>query len=115
MKTKCLAIGIILLFVGTCAISSVPAKTVNGIIYENNNQGVTFTFVGFIKDKNLTQLEEDRFNVTFTCILVFCCVYLPYNESRYFDIFHYPEAYRIPYCNYTGIFNEHFVCAKFYW
>jgi len=84
---------------------------------ENNNlETYTFTFVGFITDKNVTihQPEGDLYNVSFTCILVF--YYIHFNESRYFFILRYPESMWIGgRSNFTGIFNEHFICGKFFW
>jgi len=120
MKRQWLAIGIILLFVGTSVLSSIPARVTDVSNDENNSNNLitsTFTFVGFIKDKNVTihQPEGDMYNASFTCILVFCFIHLS-DESTDFLIMHYPEAFRIGgRSNFIGIFNEHFICAKFFW
>lgn len=102
MKRKCLVVGIVLLFVGTCVLSVIPARVVDVITYENTSNNLitsTFTFVGLIKDVTIHQSAGDG-----------------YNESRYFFILHYPEAYTIGgYSEYIGIFSEHFICARFCW
>lgn len=116
MKRKWLATGIILLFVGTSVLSDISARVVDvGTNTNNSLETYTFTFVGFITDKNVTiHPSGDKYNLSFTCLLVFRII--NHNGSRDFKIFHYPDKlWMFAYNNYNGIFTEHIVCAKFYW
>ncbi len=110
---KTLVLGIIMLFILVSVLPNISANVIRGDTNSRNPNTYTLIIIGFIKDKNVTVSEPLGNNASFTALLVFSYFYD--NESGEFHFMRFPDRIHIVrYINYTGIFTEHFICAKFY-
>ena len=118
MKRKCLAIGIILLFVGTCII---PTIAESAPIQNEKRNKINYCLsliptskayvIGIIK--NLSVNGSDYF---FECIYVRALVVFRYDSRNWeLDYFHmYRTNWIIENINFRGILRSNFICGVFY-
>jgi hypothetical protein len=114
MKRKCLAIGIILLFVTIACSSGINANAVKVNTADNKNNStmqdkVTVIFIGLIKD--MVKIDDNRYEFRF--IRAFACAF---HDGKY-DSFLYINDYNYL-VDFTfeikiGFIRNHIICGVF--